>query len=344
MRAESEMTGSRHPLPSGEAGSLADALAAVDPGACLVAEERISSRVHRVTLTRGRRSSLVVKRVDRAAARKTDLLSSRWLPAVGLKDRGPPLLADVPGIGGSVWQVFEDLGDCALLPDRPQPGGLEAATHLVAQLHLASAGHDLLPEWIDALGDLDENFYADWVERAARALETIEAPRLSSDRLALRDRLSRRVDALLEEEPGRTRRLREAGWPVTLLHGDLWPQNVLLPPHRDDQRRARLIDWDQAGVGPVVYDLSTFISRFSPPVRIPALRLYRRAVRTAGWRLPDPADLNYAFETAEHARLASCLISPAEAAGEGADWGFEDLKEVDRWFAASRPVLPVTPR
>jgi Phosphotransferase enzyme family len=339
------MAASRHPLLGGEAGSLADALAAVDPGARLVAEERLGSRVRRVTLSRGRRPSLVVKRVDRVAARKTDLLSSRWLPAVGLQDRGPPLLASAPGSGGSVWQVFEDLGDCALHPDRPQPGGLEAATHLVARLHVAFAGHGLLPEWIDELGGLDERFYADWVRRAARALETIETPRLSPDRLALRDRLSRRVDALLAEEPGRTRRLQEAGWPVTLLHGDLWPQNVLLSPLRGDRRRARLIDWDQAGAGPVVYDLSTFVSRLSSPLRIPALRLYRRAVRTAGWRLPDdPADLNHAFETAEYARLASCLISPAEAAAEGAEWAFEDLSAVDRWFAALRPVLPVTRR
>ena len=130
---------------------------------------------------------------------------------------------------------------------------------------------------------------------------------------------------------------------MTLLHGDLWPQNVLLPSHRGG-RRARLIDWDQARVGPIVYDLSTFVSRFSSPVRIPVLRLYGHAVRAVGWCLPDPAGLNDAFETAECARLASCLISPAEAAGEGADWAFEDLRAVDRWFAALRPVLPVTLR
>jgi hypothetical protein len=344
LRVESDVAASRHPLLGRDTGSLSDALAAVDPGARLIAEEHLSSSVRRVTLTGGRRSSLVVKRVDRVTARKTDLLSSRLLPAAGLQDRGPPLLANAPGNGESVWQVFEDLGDCALLPDSPQPGGLEAATSLVAQLHVAFAGHGLLLEWVDEFGALDAHFYADWVRRAAQALEAIETSRLSPDRLALRDRLGRRVDALLEEEPGRTGRLREGGWPVTLLHGDLWPQNVLLSPRRGDRRRARLIDWDQAVVGPVVYDLSTFISRLSTPVRIPALRLYRRAVRTAGWRLPDPADLNDAFETAECARLASCLISPAEAAGEGADWAFEDLREVDRWFAALRPVLPVTPR
>jgi Phosphotransferase enzyme family len=337
------MAASRHPLLGSEAGSLSAALAAVDPGAHPVAEERLTGRVRRLILAGGRRSSLVVKRVDRVAARKTDLLSSRLLPAVGLQDCGPPLLTSAPGRGESVWQVFEDLGDCALPPDRPQPESLETATDLVARLHVAFAGHRLLREWIDEFGGLGAHFYADWVGEAARALETIEAPSLCPDRLTLRDRLSRRLDALLQEEPGRSRRLREAGWAVTLLHGDLWPQNVLLSRHCD-QRGAHLIDWDQARVGPVVYDLSTFISRFSPPARIPALRFYERAVGTAGWRLPGPAELNDAFETAEYARLASCLTSPAGAAAEGADWGFEDLGTVDRWFASVRPVLPVTPR
>ncbi|HEX7059673.1 MAG TPA: phosphotransferase [Solirubrobacterales bacterium] len=329
---------SRHPPLGGDAGSLSDVLATVEPDARLVAEERLTSHVRRVTLTRGRRSSLIVKWVTRMTARKTELLNSRWLPAAGLKDRGSPLLASAPGPGDSAWQVFEDLGDCALLPDRPEPGDLEVATHLVAQLHVAFAGHSLLREWIDEFGGLDERFYADWVRQAARALEAIGTSSLSPDRLTLRDRLCRRVDALLAEEPGRTQRLQEADWPVTLLHGDLWPQNVLLSPHREG-RRARLIDWDQARVGPVVYDLSTFVYRLSSHVRVPVLRLYRRAVRTVGWDLPNPADLNDAFETAEYARLASCLISPAEAAGEGADWAFEDLRAVDRWFAATRPVL-----
>ncbi|HWP33817.1 MAG TPA: aminoglycoside phosphotransferase family protein [Solirubrobacterales bacterium] len=338
------MAASRQPSVNGVAGPLAEVLAAADPGARPVAEERLSGRVRRVTLSGGRRSSLVVKRVDRAAARKTELLSSRWLPTVGLQDRGPPLLASAPGRQGSVWQAFEDLGECALSPDRPQPGDLEAATGLVAQLHVAFAGHDLLPRWIEELGGLDERFYADWVRRAAGAVESIRTAGLSTDRLAVRDRLSRRIEALLEQEPGRTRRLREAGWPVTLLHGDLWPQNVLLPAPRGDRRRARLIDWDQASVGPVVYDLSTFIFRLSSPVRLPALRLYGRAVRAAGWRLPRLADLNDAFETAECARLASCLVSPAEAAGEGAAWAFEDLRAIEGWFAAMRPVLTVSPR
>jgi hypothetical protein len=147
----------------------------------------------------------------------------------------------------------------------------------------------------------------------------------------LRDRLSRRVEGLLAEEAERTQRLLEASGPITLLHGDLWPQNVLLPQTGDGGPAARLIDWDHAVVGPVVYDLSTFIPRLSSRVRIAALRLYGRAV---GWSLPGPGELNQAFKTVEFGRLAYCLTPLAEAAGRRDEWAYEDLGEVDRWLAA----------
>lgn len=316
--------------------SLSDLLAAVEPGGRVVAMKRLkrSGRVIRATLIGGDRSSLVVKRVRRARARKTSLLSSRWLPAVGLEDRGPPLLASGPGPGGAVWQVFEDLGDCELLRDPPEAADVEAASRLVARFHLAFAGNGLLSECRDELGELGARFYGDWLGGAARALETIDPSDLLPDRLALRDRLSRRLEGLRAEEPERTRHLLEIGGPVTLLHGDLWPQNVLLPQARDRRLAARLIDWDHAVVGPVVYDLSTLIPRLSPRVRNLALRAYESALGSAGRRLPGPAELNEAFKTTEFARLAYCLIPLAESAGEGRDWAYEELGDVDRWFAA----------
>jgi hypothetical protein len=118
---------------------------------------------------------------------------------------------------------------------------------------------------------------------------------------------------------------------------------VLLPPP-GNLGQLRLIDWDRSCVGPLVYDLSTLIARLSPHLRAPALRLYGRAIRTAGWRLPDGAALEDSFATAERARLASCLVSPTEAAAQGAEWGFEDLEAVDGWFAELRPLLRVGAR
>lgn len=61
--------------------------------------------------------------------------------------------------------------------------------------------------------------------------------------------------------------------------------NVMVcPPERPS--RARLIDWDHAAVGPVSYDLSTLLARFSAGARPAVLALYEREVGRAGWRLP----------------------------------------------------------
>jgi Ser/Thr protein kinase RdoA (MazF antagonist) len=328
--------GKRAPDPAGGAdSSLEETLAVVEPGARVVAMSRLKrdGRVRRARLVGGRRSSVVVKRARRAVARKTSLLNSRWLPAVGLQDCGPPLLGSGSAARESVWQVFEDLGNCELLPDHPEAGGLEAATRLVARVHVAFADPSLLPGCRDAFGDLGASFYGDWLRGAALALQATETSSLSPDRLALLDRLNRRVEGLLAEEAGRTQRLLEVGGPATLLHGDLWPQNVLLPQARVG-RHARLIDWDHAVVGPVIYDVSTFISCLSPRFRIPALRLYERVVGPVGWRISDLAALNEAFKTAEFARLACTLTPLVEAVSSGGEWAYEDLDEVDRWFAA----------
>src|SRR5438046_4071963 len=54
--------------------------------------------------------------------------------------------------------------------------------------------------------------------------------------------------------------IADLGGGESMLHGDLWPANVLLT-EEGGRLRARLIDWDHAGAGPPSYDISTFISR-----------------------------------------------------------------------------------
>jgi len=57
---------------------------------------------------------------------------------------------------------------------------------------------------------------------------------------------------------------------------------------------------------------------------------------------PPAAELNGLFETAEYARYANRIIWPAVAIlEEGAAWGWDQLAEVERWFVAMTPVLPV---
>ena len=106
--------------------------------------------------------------------------------------------------------------------------------------------------------------------------------------------------------------------------------------------RALLIDWDHVGVGPISYDLSTFLYRFPPQDRQWILNCYQEAVGRVSWRLPCARDLNLLFETAESARYANRAIWPAIALlQERAEWGFDELAAVEQWFELLEPVLSV---
>jgi aminoglycoside phosphotransferase (APT) family kinase protein len=163
--------------------------------------------------------------------------------------------------------------------------------------------------------------------------------RLSPERESLCDRLLARLAELLDEQASRAAAMGRHGGPETLLHGDLWPANVMVHENGPDAR-VRLIDWDHAAVGPVSYDLSTFLYRFPDRARASILRMYEEEVAPAGWHLPSVAELNVLFETAELGRIANRIIWPALAASEhDADWAYAELQEVERWFEQLAPAL-----
>jgi hypothetical protein len=91
----------------------------------------------------------------------------------------------------------------------------------------------------------------------------------------------------------------------------------------------------------VTYDLSTFLYRFAPEHRPWILNRYRAAAARRGWQLPGDSTLNRLFETAEYARYVCCLAEAALAASRGERWAFEQIAEIDRWFAALEPALAV---
>ena len=107
----------------------------------------------------------------------------------------------------------------------------------------------------------------------------------------------------------------------------------------------RLIDWDEAAVGPSGFDLSTFLLRFDQSRRPAILDSYRNAVdRLAGWELPADEDLNAIFETAAHARIASLLVwsvAAADEEGPHCDWLLERLNAIVEWIDEVPPVLAV---
>ena len=315
------------------------------PASVEVREQRVKSRVYRLRCAMdGAIHSFIAKRFEPDVARRNELVARRWLPAVGLGDSGPPLLAVAAQHDASrVWHLYEDLGDCGLAAVGADPRRVAAAVATIAAIHTRFASHPLLPECRLRGGDLGIGFYASSVHDAIASLEAACARRhpLGNERASLCRRLLGRLAVLRDEQAARAEALARSGGPVTLLHGDLWPMNVMVGS--DGARAsARLIDWDHAAIGPISYDLSTFLSRFPAPERAPILHLYAEEVARAGWHLPSAAELNLAFETAELGRIANRVIWPALAAWEhDAAWPFDALEEVDRWFEQLTPILPL---
>jgi aminoglycoside phosphotransferase (APT) family kinase protein len=330
------------------ASELRDAVRAayegVDGGVELLGYRRLKSRVHRVQVSLGGGvRSLVVKRLDPRAAEVNRLVVQRWLPAIGLADCTPRLLAVAGDRHGRwVWHVYEDLGDSTLRGSEDRdPRRVEAAVELVARLHTRAAVHPVLAECRHHAGDLGIHYFTANLRDAIRGLEALRDLRSApaADVGAVRDRLLGRLYALREEQPRRAQALERHGGPETLLHGDLWTSNTLVSPSGTPPQ-ARLIDWDHAGVGPTSYDLSTLLYRFRAEDRPWVLDCYARAGARAGWQLPPADELNLLFETAECARYANRVIWPAVALLEnGADWAVAELAEILGWFDRLEPVL-----
>ncbi len=315
------------------------------PSNVQVREQRLNSRVYRLRcVVKGTIRSFVGKRLDPDIARRNELVARRWLPAVGLSNSAPPLLAvAAERDAASVWHLYEDLGERGLDGARPDLGRVAIAVAAIARIHTRFAGHALIPECRLWGGDLGISFYVTSVRDAIASLESVRARRrrLGVERSSLCRRLLARLAVLLDEHALRSEALTRSGGPETLLHGDLWPMNVMVGSD-GGKTWARLIDWDHAAVGPVSYDLSTFLSRFLVPDRMPILRLYEEEVGRADWSLPSAAELNLAFETAELGRIANRVIWPALAAWEeNADWAFDALEEVEHWFEQLSPILPL---
>jgi thiamine kinase-like enzyme len=321
--------------------------ALVDSGAgdCPVEVVRLKARVYRVRAgSDGRARSFVLKRSDPWLGRRNELVMRRWLPAIGLGDRCSQLLATVADRRGQwVWHVYEDLGDGAAEPTHPDHRRVTAVVDLIAELHTRSARHAVLPECRHYCGDLGASFFTANVRDAITVLEDLLPPRVepTPEQAALRDRLLARTYRLRDEQPRRVQMLEALGGPDTLLHGDLWTANALVAAAAGGGLTARFIDWDHAAVGPVSYDISTFLYQFPRHERLWILDAYRHAMARAAWCLPSTEDLNVLFETAEYARYANRVIWPAVALlQERAAWGWEQLAEVERWFDALEPALP----
>jgi Phosphotransferase enzyme family len=330
---------------SDEDRSLAPCLGEAFPGHSVrvVSTERIKPSVLRVRVEIDKAErSLVAKHSDALVTRRNWLVARRWLPAVGLEDQGPPLIAVVGEPSGEhAWHVYEDLGDCTLALDR-DPAAVRSAVSLLSKMHIRFTHHPMLAEFRRWGAELGSSFYSANVRDAITCLEAIPPARLNGcgDVRDLRDRLLERMGVMRAEEDRRTEAITELGGPETLLHGDLWLSNAAVI--RDGSgTHVRLIDWDKAGPGPIGYDLSTFVGKFPAGERDAVLGLYEEMVAGAGWRLPASTDLNYLFTTFELARLATCVVWSALelTRGTAIEWALEELQMADDALASLEPVL-----
>ncbi|HEX6299735.1 MAG TPA: aminoglycoside phosphotransferase family protein [Acidimicrobiia bacterium] len=305
--------------------------------------QTIKKGVQRLTFQAGGTTrSVIVKRLAPDVAYRNQILITRWLPAVGLEDNGPILLGWAAEMNSArVWHMYEDLGELSLDNRAPHRVELEESVRLIAALHSRFADHTLLGECRLWGGDLGMPHYHSNAADAIRALQAIDTGQLQLEHRAALRSLRDTLGLMLDDESRRASLLTEYGGPETLLHGDLWRQNILLTLTRGSVIRPRLIDWDHVGVGEVGYDLSTLLSRFPRAERHEVLELYRRELSMNGWRLPDDTILNQLFDTAERARIANRVIWPAIEVrhGDHVEWALDHLIELSQWFDRIEPVL-----
>lgn len=310
----------------------------------VIGHETIKPNVHRLRIdVAGQERSIVAKWSRVEAARRNALVAQRWLPAVALDELGPSLLAVAAERSAErAWHVYDDLGGRPVSRRPPDPGEIRAAMEALARIHTALAAHPLLAECRLWGGDRGVEFFAANVRDAQRALRAIDRGRHGAEAASLRDALLHRMHRLREQQPERAAALGEEGGPETLVHGDLWTTNVLVA-RGAGRVRVRLIDWDEAAVGPIAFDLSTFLLRFEQRDRAWILDAYRSAVgRLAGWELAPASVLSPIFETVAYARLASLLVwSVAAALDDDSGWLPRRLAEMVEWLDSVGPVLPV---
>ncbi|MGW2093019.1 phosphotransferase family protein [Promicromonospora sukumoe] len=210
----------------------------------------------------------------------------------GLLPRGvttPPHVM-VVSHNGLDWIIMRDVD--AVLQQSWTPASATAVAERAALLHVPG---DMEPGVLDA----------PWLERAGHAAYThhVVAGHDNLERLSGDPRLRNlftpeQVDALhagLDAAPELADRAAEL--PTTLVHGDLTPRNAALGADGS----LLLIDWEHVGVGPVGYDLGTFVSMYRAfggrgELDEPAvLEVYADAVSTlAGTNLRAAAALGFA--------------------------------------------------
>jgi len=162
--------------------------------------------------------------------------------------------------GRQLWQCGEDEIWC------------DAAAWL-ARHHAAHGEHGARPPAAARLPTIDAEHHMRWFDRA-RAMSDPDTVRARA--MGTLARHYPRVLALLDATP------------VSFLHGEFFPSNVLVRDERDRETRICPVDWETAAVGPSLLDLAALTAGdWHPATRARVESAYYRAAAEVDPCLPD---------------------------------------------------------
>ena len=132
----------------------------------------------------------------------------------------------------------------------------------------------------------DAGLYGAWIDRAREFAERRSTPWDDATRSAVIG-LAGRYEPVVE---------RLTALPVTVIHGEFYPSNVIVQPQTAGVRIAP-VDWEIAAVGPGLVDLAALtIGRWTPGEREALARAYRQAADAGPGGEALPADFDAALE------------------------------------------------
>ena len=191
------------------------------------------------TLESGEQLPVIFKRLQAVAGPKGNRREVRVYQRLlaGGRFGAPVLYASVYDEAlGHYWLFLEDVGDEDL--KRADWEDWIAAARLLGQMHGTYLGREGELRALDCLGEQGPDYYHGIAHAARKNMSLVDA------RAALA-----RFDALMARYPAVVAHL--VGQPRTLVHGDIFPDNLLIQPGP----RVRPVDWESAAVGLGAWDL-----------------------------------------------------------------------------------------
>lgn len=200
---------------------------------------------------------------------------------------------------GTIWLFIEYLSQAMRVQKSRQPGMMEQAARWLGDFHRSFDGRV-----VPVLHRHDAEYYRGWARRAASLDEPLR------DRYPwLRSLCERFAEAVAPEF---------ARPPLTAIHGEFYPSNVLICGGA-----VVPIDWESAAVGPGEIDFASLTEGWPGPIAADCEREYR----TARWPEGAPEDFHRRVAAAQMYWALRWLSKPAAAvAGDKYQRYFEQLR------------------